>query len=134
MQDFSSLGIELLKYGYHKIFFLETDCLRCGTWRVALSAHSDGGITDPSCPQCRGNVAVSPILCWGFTRRETPFCERIKAPMHLGAMAWVLTQVDDDDERDRRRIRREQAKGKQRASHYRQQIPESHFADNPKFA
>jgi hypothetical protein len=46
----------------------------------------------------------------------------------------VLTQVDDDDERDRRRIRREQAKGKQRAIHYRQEIPESHFADDSRYA
>jgi hypothetical protein len=78
--------------------------------------------------QCSG------ILADGYSKRGTPFMERMKAPLHPGALGWALTQVDDDDERDRRRIGRKQAKGP-RAHHYRAKpILESHFADDPKFA
>jgi len=129
-----SLAIELLKYGFRKICFFELNCLRCGTWRIAYDAHSLHAISVPACPCCQKTVPCSGILADGYSKRETPFFKRIKASLHSGAMAWVLTQVDDDDERDRRRIRKEQARGP-RAHHYRAKpIPESHFADNPKFA
>ena len=129
-----SLAIELLKYGFRKICFFELNCLRCVTWRIAYDAHSLHAISVPACPCCQKTVPCSGILADGYSKRETPFFKRIKASLHSGAMAWVLTQVDDDDERDRRRIRKEQARGP-RAHHYRAKpIPESHFADNPKFA
>jgi len=132
--SFDSLAIELLKHGYHKISYREVSCLRHGTWRIAYDAHSLHAIGVPACPCCQKTVPCSGILADGYSKRETPFFERIKAPLHSGALAWMLTQVDDDDERDRRRIRREQARGKQRATHYRKEIPESHFADNPRYA
>jgi hypothetical protein len=129
-----ALAIQLLAHGYRRCYFRELNCLRCGTWRIALSALSGERITDPACPQCHGSVPVSPILCWGFTRQETPFYERFKAPLSVNSLIWVNTQVDDD-ERDRRRVQKERAKGKPRATHYAAKpIPESHFADNPRFA
>jgi hypothetical protein len=108
MQDFTSLEIEQLKFGYRKIYFLETDCITCGVWRIAQDAVSAQGNTVPSCPQCSRMVQASAILCWGFSKRETPFHERIKAPLNVNALAWINAKVDDD-ERDRRRIAKERA-------------------------
>jgi hypothetical protein len=110
MQDFTSLEIELLKFGYRKIYFLETECITCGTWRIAQDAIFERAISVPSCPQCSRRVEPSPILALGFTRRETPFHERIKAPLSVNALAWINARVDDD-ERDLRRIRKEKKRG-----------------------
>jgi hypothetical protein len=33
MQDFSSLGIELLNFGFHRVVFLECECPEHGTFR-----------------------------------------------------------------------------------------------------
>jgi hypothetical protein len=36
MQDFSSLGIEVLKYGFHPVVFLECECAEHGTFRFGV--------------------------------------------------------------------------------------------------
>jgi hypothetical protein len=108
VSSFSSLEIELARYGYKKIFFTECECIRCGTWRCAYDAVSSQRNSVPRCPQCSRMVQASPVLAWGYSKRETPFSERIKAPLNVNALAWINAQVDDD-ERDRRRTAKEQA-------------------------
>lgn len=63
MQDFSSLGIELLKYGFVSISFVELYCSSCGGWRCAV------GQSYPlmPCPAC-GLIREAAVIASGFTR------------------------------------------------------------------
>jgi len=113
MQDFSSLEIELLKYGFRKISYRELNCLRCGTWRIACDGISESLEGCRSCPKCLGKVETSPPLCWGFTRRETPFSERIRAPLSVNAVSLLFAHEPAEGA-----IERKEQKRGQRASHY----------------
>ena len=110
MQDFSSLGLELLKYGFRKVLFLEVSCLHCGDHRIGCDASCGAENTVPACPSCGRMVPASGILCVGFSKREMPFSERIKAPLGVNARSWINTSIDDDDKLAVK-IRREQKHG-----------------------
>ena len=66
------LGIELLKYGYRRVRFIELECRTDGTLRigvsseVALNGHFE-------CPRCHLSRPSSGILATGYTRRTVPF-------------------------------------------------------------
>jgi ribosomal protein S27E len=106
--SFDHLSLELLKFGYHKVLYLEVSCLRCGDYRVAQDAVFAQGNTVPSCPACGRRAEASPILCEGFSKHETPFHERIKAPLSVNALSYVMTTIDDDD-KVAAKVRRQQA-------------------------
>jgi hypothetical protein len=131
--SFTSLEIELLRYGFRKIYFLETDCLACGTWRIAQDGVFEPGNTVPGCPQCSGRVQVSPVLCWGFTRREMPIVEKVKAGLSVNALAWINARIDDD-ERDRRRIAKERAGSNGRHLRKDRKINPDDFKGVPQYA
>jgi hypothetical protein len=60
MQDFSSLALELRKFGYRKIYFLETECFDCGVWRLTQDAILEPPEGVCPCPQCTAMVPCSP--------------------------------------------------------------------------
>ena len=62
---FDELGIELLKYGYRKVVFLEVQCKIDGAFRLGVSPEVllDDQI---ECPKCHAPRACSGIPCHGI--------------------------------------------------------------------
>jgi hypothetical protein len=68
MQDFSSLGIELLNFGFHPVVFLECECPEHGTFRFRVMPEQ--AIDDRiACPTCNVLRPCSGILAAGYTRK-----------------------------------------------------------------
>jgi len=126
--SYNQLALELLRHGYEQVLYVEIYCRSCGAWRAPV-LWSESRMPCPRCHMERDAV----LLGRGFTCHPCEW-ERVRAPLSPGALGWVLTVEPDDDQRDRRRIRKEQHRGNPRASHYRQEIPPEHFADNPRYA
>ena len=92
MQAFDELGIELLKYGYRKVVFLETECNRCGTFRLGLGPEVPLG-DHFECPRCHEQRPCSGILAVGYSRRALPL-----EPEFYGGAAHFL-QISEQEYR-----------------------------------
>jgi hypothetical protein len=68
---FDELGIELLKYGYRKVFFLELECKIDGTYRLGVSAEIPIG-DQFECPKCHEQRPCSAVLAVGYSRHPLP--------------------------------------------------------------
>jgi hypothetical protein len=68
---FDELGIELLKYGYRKVVFLEVECKIDGASRLGVSAELPIG-EQFECPECHAQRPCSGILAAGYSRRPLP--------------------------------------------------------------
>jgi hypothetical protein len=90
MQDFSSLGIELLKHGFHPVVFLESECPDHGTFRFGVTP--DLPVCDRiACPRCNVLRPCSGVLAAGFTRKPLPLePERVH-----GAVRWQWVSEED---------------------------------------
>lgn len=104
MQDFSSLGIELLKYGYRSFVTLQMYCTQHGLLRLNLELSAQRW----PCPICRVERECSPPLAHGYTKQSLPSFDVIVAPARWG---WIAEQ--DYVEPPTKAIDR------QRARHYR---------------
>lgn len=76
MQAFSSLGIELLKYGYRSFATFQMYCPQHGLLRVNLEI----GAGRWPCPICHVERECSPPLAHGYTRQTLPSFDVIVAP------------------------------------------------------
>jgi len=69
MRTFSSLGIELLKFGFHPVVFLECECPEHGTFRFGVTPDLPVG-DRIACPRCNVLRPSSGILAArGRTRK-----------------------------------------------------------------
>ena len=95
-RTFDELGIELLKYGYRKIVFIEVECKIDGTYRLGVSAGQPIGDRF-ECPECHEQRPCSGILATGYSRK----------PLPLAPEFWYgsgnLHNVSEDEYRPRRR-------------------------------
>ena len=105
--SFSSLEIELLRYGFHKVFYSEIYCPDHGGWRCAV----EESFPVLPCPQC-GLLREATAIAVGFARHPGKW-ERWEAPLSATARASLLAEIDEA-----RKIRREQKHGQERSHHY----------------
>jgi hypothetical protein len=70
-RTFDELGIELLKYGYSKVVFIEVECKVDGTYRLGVSAELPIG-DHFECPECHEQRPCSGILATGYSKRPLP--------------------------------------------------------------
>ena len=89
MQDFSSLGIELLKYGFHPVVFLECECPDHGSFRFGVMP--DLQLSDRiACPRCNILRPCSGVLAAGYTRKPLPLePEQVHRAVHW---QWIREQ------------------------------------------
>jgi hypothetical protein len=71
---FDELGIELLKWGFRKVVFLEVECKIDGTHRIGVSAGLPIG-DQFECPKCHAQRPCSGIIATGYSRQPLPFHE-----------------------------------------------------------
>ena len=107
MQNFSSLGIELLKYGFRPVVFFECECPDHGSFRFGLAP--DLPISDRiACPRCNVPRPCSGILAAGYTRKPLPL-----EPEHVHrAVRWQW--IGEEEYRPKRVVGLDN-----RARHYR---------------
>jgi len=76
---FNELGIELLKYGYRKVVFLEVQCKIDGTFRLGVSPEA---LFDSQfeCPKCHSLRPCSGIIATGYSRQSLPLEEFWSGP------------------------------------------------------
>src|SRR5262249_32441083 len=86
------LGIELLKYGYRKVVFLEVECKIDGAFRLGISAEQPIG-DRLECPRCHLPRPRSGILATGYSRRPLP----LEPELWKAAIDWDT--ISDDDYR-----------------------------------
>jgi hypothetical protein len=114
MQAFSSLGIELLKFGFHPVVFLECECPEHGTFRFGVMPDLPTG-DRIACPRCNVLRHCSGILATGYTRKPLPLePERVHR-----AVRWQWIAEEE------RRPKRIVGIGN-RARHYRKSYPQIH--------
>src|SRR5215467_11061958 len=96
MQTWDALAVELLKFGFRKILYIEVECSRCGAWRIGISPDSILGERF-ECPKCHRAVPCSAALAIGYTRRELPIVDFWKRPAR-----WDWISLEDHVARSRR--------------------------------
>ena len=108
---FDELGIELLKWGFRKVVFLEVECKIDGTHRIGVSAGLPIG-DQFECPKCHAQRPCSGIIATGYSRRLLPFHE-----FWMGSSGrW------DDISADEYRLRATKPGVDGRARHYRKTL------------
>ena len=84
ISSFDSLAIELLKYGYSPIIYLEIYCPVHGGWRGSLTEASPM----VPCPQC-GVLREAAVIAVGFTRQPGAW-ERWEKPLSQLQREYIL--------------------------------------------
>ncbi len=87
---FDELGIELLKYGYRKVVFLEVECKIDGAIRLGVSPELPIG-EQFECPECHAQQPCSGILATGFSRRPLP----LEPEFWSGPTHWDEISIDE---------------------------------------
>ena len=75
MQEWTSLQLELLKYGFHRVEYWQFSCPPHGVFRVAVETSQ----TSYTCPKCRQEYEGK-FVVEGLTRRQPPLTELIDRP------------------------------------------------------
>ena len=84
-RTFDELGIELLKWGFHRVAFFECYCPAHGTFRFAVTPETEISERHP-CPDCDVLRPASGFIAIGYSRRALPFYERVYgAPARMPA-------------------------------------------------
>ena len=101
MEDFSCLRVELLKYGFSEVRFLESFCLTCGSWRCGIEFPQP----EIACPVCGVLRHASWLGCSGFSRTPGQW-ERVRAPFSPHALSFIHSSIDDAERFRNERKRR----------------------------
>jgi len=92
-------ALALMSLGFHRVYFAELHCKDHGEIRIAVE-------TKPRhrhpCPICNRSCWCSRVLCTGYTKRETPFYERVSGPAVIRAMIkaeYIATAAANENSR-----------------------------------
>jgi hypothetical protein len=68
--------LALLGLGYHRVFYAELYCGKCGSIRVGIELAPE---ERHPCPICSQSCCCASLACVGFSRRPVPFFEIVEA-------------------------------------------------------